>query len=127
MQDRVAPADAAARRTACPNNLGQLVRLADGRIVVDVIGLNGTNAVNGNIFIYDGQFPAVPNLNQKRQRQGLALTRQARRHGERAPDAGPLHPRCGLRRRHQRLFAAEPDAKFPDAGVVALLHILPVN
>jgi hypothetical protein len=28
---------------------------------------------------------------------------------------------------HRRLFVSEPDAKFPDAGVMAILHILPVD
>jgi hypothetical protein len=28
---------------------------------------------------------------------------------------------------HQRLFFAEPDSRFPDAGVMAVLQILPVN
>jgi hypothetical protein len=210
------------------NNLSQLVRLADGRIVVNVIGLNGASAVNGNILILStgGAISAVPGLDQKRQRQGLALapdgtiysswfqgtvggvSRVDLTAGETSvwlglskpygvvvdsttifaadqkqngifklplasmdvdgggsskladvttPDlmalgAGDLFvggpqlsrvkpdgtvsafftPTRAIRgvaydADHQRLFAAEPDAKFPDAGVMALLHILPVD
>jgi hypothetical protein len=214
------------------NNLSQLVRLADGRIAVDVIGVNGTAAVNGNILLITagGAISAVPNLIQTRQRQGLALASDGTIYstwfqgtatlvggvskvdlttGETdvwlglqkpygivagassvfvadqkqgaifdlpftnmdvdggaamklatvtTPDlmtlgpggdlfvAGPSVSRVkpdgtvssfALETRstrgvaydgdHQRLFVAEPDAKFPDAGPMALLHILPVD
>jgi sugar lactone lactonase YvrE len=223
---------------AIGNNLSQLVRLSDGRIIVNVIGLNLNSSgmptpVNGNILILDtsGHFSAVPKLNQKRQRQGLTVAADGTIYsgwflgtGTGAPQGGvskvdlsngetdvwlglqkvygiavddtnlyaadqkqgmifklPLSSmdvdggassslatvpapdlmvlggdlftggtqlsrvkldgtvstfytptRSTIRgvafdSDHQRLFAAEPDAKFQDAGVMALLHILPVD
>jgi hypothetical protein len=52
-------------------DLGQLVRLSDGRLVVTVRGAG----INGNVVIVasDGTSTAVPGLNQKRQRVGLTL------------------------------------------------------
>lgn len=65
---------------ALGNNLSSLVKLSDGRLLVDVIGFNLSSAnqptpVNGNILIVDadGTISAVPGLDQTRQRQGLTV------------------------------------------------------
>ena len=75
-------------------DLGQLVRLADGRLVVTVRGFG----VNGNVVIIatDGTATAVPGLNQKRQRVGLTLAQDGTLYDGWFVGTGTMTPAGGL-------------------------------
>jgi hypothetical protein len=88
---------------ALGNNLSSLVKLSDGRILVDVIGLNlsSTNqlvAVNGNILIIDTNLAisTVPGLDQTRQRQGLTVAGDGTIYSSWYKGTGAMMPQGGV-------------------------------
>jgi hypothetical protein len=88
---------------ALGNNLSSLVKLGDGRLLVDVIGLNLNSMnnpvpVNGNILIIaaDGSITTVPGLDQTRQRQGLTVASDGTIYSSWFKGTGMMMPQGGI-------------------------------